>query len=83
MNKLMKIAIAHQTSFIIKQRGISFWLDNYAKNIDGYDKKEGKNFKTTADEVDDFIKDVPELKPVREELIKLTRNARVKAGLPE
>ena len=83
MNKLMKMAIAAQTRLLIKQRGISFYLDYYSKNIHGYDAKEGKQFKTTEEEVDDFIKDVPELKPVREELIKLTHNARIKAGLGE
>jgi hypothetical protein len=83
VNRLVKAMIAKQVSVLIRTRGLDFYLDYYAKNIHGYDAKEGKKFKTTAEEVDDFIKDVKELSPAREQLIQLTRNARIKANLPE
>jgi hypothetical protein len=83
MGRLADKFIAQQTRILIKKRGLQFYIDYYAQNIDGYDVKAGKRFKTTEEEVDDFIRDVPELKSVRDTLIKLTKNARVKAELPE
>jgi len=83
MNRLMKRIIDRATRKMIQDKGVDSFMEQYIRNIDKYNKEEGSNYKTTEEEVDDVIKGVPELKPVREQLIKLTRNARIKAGLGE
>jgi hypothetical protein len=83
MNRLMKRIIDRATRKMIQDKGVDSFMEQYIRIIDKYNKEEGSNYKTTEEEVDDVIKGVPELKPVREQLIKLTRNARIKAGLGE
>lgn len=74
---------ASLTRQAIKKVGLNQYLSMYSKLANLYDVKNGKKFATTEEEVNDVIKDVPELEPAKSQLIQLTRNMRVKAGLPE
>jgi hypothetical protein len=74
---------AFVTRQAIKKVGLNQFLNMYASLAGKYDVANGKKFANTEAEIDDVIKDVPELLPAKAQLIQLTRNMRVKAGLPE
>lgn len=65
----------------IKKLGYAGFIKAYSEMGEAYDVDNGKNFSTAEDEVNDVIKQVPELEKVKKELIEITRNMRIKKGL--
>lgn len=65
----------------IKKLGYAGFIKAYQELGSAYDKENGSKFSTTEDEVNDVLKQVPELNKVKDKLIEITREFRAKVGL--
>jgi hypothetical protein len=65
----------------IRKLGYSGFIKAYQELGDVYDKENGSKFATAEDEVNDVLKQIPELNKVKVQLIEITRGMRLKAGL--
>jgi hypothetical protein len=67
---------------VIQKGGLDLVLDYYTKLADKYSVKEGRKYASAKEEVDDIVKNVPELAPIQDKLLVLCESNRKRVGLP-
>ena len=68
---------------MIKEKGIDGAFALFEEAKDNYNVKEGRGYASTLAEVMALVQTIPELYPVKDRLMILTKAQRIKAGLPD
>jgi uncharacterized protein YpbB len=68
---------------MIQKGGLEAVLYSYRNLADRYSVKEGSKYANSQEEVNDMVKNIPELEPIKDDLLVLCRNNRKRVGLQE
>lgn len=75
------IVIRFQIKSLIQKGGLPLVLDYYNKFACMYSKKEGKKYANAEEEINDTIKNIPELEPIKDKLLDQCKTNRERVGL--
>jgi hypothetical protein len=83
MKSLSWTVIRFGVKSMIQQGGLEAVLDTHKKLAGRYSAKEGRKYASAQEEIDDMVKNIPELEPIKAELLELCQSNRKRVGLPE
>jgi hypothetical protein len=80
--KLMPISLVRKSIRLILARdGDSGFMRYLMEQTDNYSVKDGKKFDNAEAEVDDLIKNIPEIKQLKVSIVEFFKDVRIKNGL--